>query len=240
MHENLPETVAAVGLHFGISPFREGATRALRQFSELYPLAVLSASILSEEAKKEEFAWGDEADWMLVVQSFSDRVLEYMSKHRTAPTADHVQNLAKESIYKFLEPKIPGEIRDEKKLTLIRDLLVSAFEGGSNYWYQVIKETLPRGTKKADFQKGGKMQPPNDYYHPYELIPTLPGGSLTIGNQEDDDEYKLDLAKLEKGLALYAHQFPERYNKALVDGDYDGDDGDLFLQLALFGKQVFG
>jgi hypothetical protein len=74
---------------------------------------------------------------------------------------------------------------DEKTEGIVRDLLVGAFEGGSNYWYRIESEKYPPGSKKEDFREGGRMQPPNPdgsqgYYHWSQLIPTFPGGQLVI------------------------------------------------------------
>lgn len=44
----------------------------------------------------------------------------------------------------------------------VRGLLVSAFEGGSNYWYVIDSYQLGGGYKFADFKEGGKAQPEGD------------------------------------------------------------------------------
>lgn len=60
----------------------------------------------------------------------------------------------------------------------MRDLLVSAFEGGSNYWYLINGKQLRAGLKMADFKEGGSQQPKGDYYHWSQLIPTVRGCAL--------------------------------------------------------------
>jgi len=123
----------------------------------------------------------------------------------------------------------------------VRDLLVGAFEGGSNYWYRIDGKTFPPGSKPADFKEGGRMQPPGEYYHWSELIPTYPGGSLTIrevGEGEGEAEV-LDLAALKRGWILLKEKHRESYDR-IMQGNEDASDGDLFLQLALFGEVVFG
>lgn len=134
------------------------------------------------------------------------------------------------------------EVRfDPKTEKMVRDLLVSAFEGGSNYWYRIESEKLPTGTKKADFKEGGRMQPEGEYYHWSQLIPTYPGGQLVIRDisEGEGETHVLDLAALRRGWLLLKKKYPESYKRVLEE-NYDANDGDLFLQLALFGELVFG
>ena len=70
------------------------------------------------------------------------------------------------------------------------DLLVSAFEGGSNYWIQEVISNPPAGTKYEDFKEGGKYEP-DDYYPAYQILPFV-GGSLTIIDNEDGTKYCLN------------------------------------------------
>lgn len=133
---------------------------------------------------------------------------------------------------------------DEKTEKMVRDLLVAAFEGGSNYWYRIDGKKLPPGTKIEDFKKGGRMQPrrpdgSEDYYHWSQLIPTIPGGQLILRETEGNEAVVLDLPAIKKGLMLMKQKYPKHYERAL-DESYDAGDADVFLQVALFDDVIFG
>lgn len=135
---------------------------------------------------------------------------------------------------------------DEETEKLIRDLLVGAFEGGSNYWYRIDSKKFPPGSKMEDFKEGGRMQPrrpdgSEDYYHWSQLIPTFPGGQLVIRDvgEGEGETHVLDLAALKKAWMLLKQKHPKIY-KRVIDESWDASDGDVFLQLALFDKVIFG
>lgn len=139
--------------------------------------------------------------------------------------------------------RVEGRL-DEKTEQMVLNLLSNAFEGGSNYWYRIDGKKLPPGTKMADFKEGGRMQPrrpdgSENYFHWSQVIPTIPGGQLTIRDTEGDEAHILDLPALKKGLILMKQKFPERYARVLDERD-DAEDADVFLQLALFDDVIFG
>ena len=136
--------------------------------------------------------------------------------------------------------KINVEIQiDEER---IKNLLVSAFEGGSNYWYVIDSYNLGEtGLKISDFAEDGKMQDPDNYYHYCQLIPFVPGCSLVIADSEDDDkkEYTLDRAALIRGLSVMATKYPKHFADFMVEDD-DATTGDVYLQCCLFGEAIYG
>lgn len=128
----------------------------------------------------------------------------------------------------------------------VRDLLVGAFEGGSNYWYRIESQKFPPGSRKVDFQEGGRMQPRRpdgspDYYHWSQLIPTFPGGQLVIRDvgEGEGETHVLDLSGLKKGWILLKQKYPKIY-KRVIDESWDASDADVFLQLAIFDDVIFG
>jgi hypothetical protein len=135
---------------------------------------------------------------------------------------------------------------DPKTEELVRNLLGSAFEGGSNYWYEIVSKKLPPGTQMKDFKAGGRMQPhrpdgSEDYSHWATLIPTFPGGQLAIrdASEGEGETEVLDLPALKRGWMLFKQKYPRNYQNA-IDGNDDASDGDVFLQTSLFGKVIFG
>lgn len=129
---------------------------------------------------------------------------------------------------------------DPQTEEMVRDLLVGAFEGGSNYWYRIESKKLPPGTSEKDFKEGGRMQPEH-YYHPLQLIPTIPGGQLVIREVSEGmgETHVLDLGALKRGLMLFKEKYPKKWKRAM-EGNADASDADVFLQLSLFGEVIFG
>ena len=112
---------------------------------------------------------------------------------------------------------------------MVEDLLCCAFEGGSNYWYMIDSFNYPEGAT----QKSLGIEFP-------QLELPFRGGSLTISDIEDGDTKKtLDIKAIENGLKLLATKYPSQW-QAFISENHDGDTGDVFLQLCLFGEVVFG
>ncbi len=143
-------------------------------------------------------------------------------------------------------PTIADEVMAGVKTTVeitlrrIRDLLCSAFEGGSNSWCRIKDRVLAEGVFIGDFRKGGRFNDPDDYWHPNQIIPTHPGCALIIDAPEDDDgkEYRLDMPALRKGLQVLADKYPHHF-AAILDESDDADTGDAYLQVCLFGECVY-
>ena len=108
----------------------------------------------------------------------------------------------------------------------VKDLMCSAFEGGSNYWYFIQEEH----GEEAEYT----------WEKPFE------GGYLMISDiQADDPQLKdkpvrLDLQAIEKGLKLLAAS--EDYRHHWCDFIRENDDAttaDVFLQFCVFGDVVY-
>lgn len=105
---------------------------------------------------------------------------------------------------------------------LFKDLICTALEGGSNYWYTIDYHNRIDG----------------EYYHE---IPFRPDGSLGITDLHGELEAPINLTeeKIIKAWELLRKEYPRHYQDA-VQENHDADTGDILLQLALFGKLVFG
>lgn len=130
-----------------------------------------------------------------------------------------------------------AEPTETQILQVIDNLLVTAFEGGSNYWYHIEDRNL-RGPQVT------RQVPPTDMspYWPVD-VPLDPNGYLLIRAEDhpgpENGLWRLDREHLFNGLALLQQRFPHHYADAITGND-DGTTGDIFLQLALFGEVVFG
>jgi len=123
----------------------------------------------------------------------------------------------------------------------IRNLLCSAFEGGSNYWYQIDGYQLAPGFSIEDFRENGRMQPENDYFHWSQLIPTIPGCAVKVSAPDAPElgQKLLNLETLQKGLDILTEEYPW-YIAIIINETDDAETGDVLLQCALFGDIIFG
>jgi hypothetical protein len=110
----------------------------------------------------------------------------------------------------------------------VADLLVGAFEGGSNYWIDSVEVVDRGGHAPAEFKKE----------YPRLVVAAI-YGALKFKPSEDDRAYALDRKKLTAGLALLAKRYPKRFASIVAEED-DAEDSDVLLQLALFGELVYG
>lgn len=95
------------------------------------------------------------------------------------------------------------------------NLLCSALEGGSNYWYMII-----------DSSKGGYMC----------SRPFVDGGFITITDNETTK--KLTSSDFDKASELMKEKYIKHYADA-INGHDDATTGDIFLQLAMFGDVIY-
>lgn len=115
----------------------------------------------------------------------------------------------------------------------VSDLISTAFEGGSNYWASVVSTQSPT---KIDFRS--ELFASDTEPHRFYDWPLNEGGSVTI-NVDWGCSGELNLQSIEKGLELLAEKYPKRF-VAICDEDYDAEDADVFLQLAILNEVVFG
>lgn len=119
-------------------------------------------------------------------------------------------------------------VRSHIEVTLtqqdIDDIMVTALEGGINYW-----------CRKAEVEEENRC---GDWGH--EQIAR--GGVLILHDAEGSEKWKLTLEKFLNGVKLYF----EQGNHVQVDdgridaSNIDSTDADCIIQLALFGEIMFG
>lgn len=106
----------------------------------------------------------------------------------------------------------------------IDDIMVSALEGGINYWC--------REAEVVEEKRCGNWG--------HEQIAR--GGSLILHDADSSDKWELNLEKFLNGVKLY---FEDGCHVKVEDnhidtGDMDANDADCIVQFAIFGKVVFG
>lgn len=118
--------------------------------------------------------------------------------------------------------KIEIEVPDET----IRDLLITAAEGGSNYWVARIRAERATGTSSFDVQ----------FYD----VP-LQGGAWLVLERDEDVPKRLDLASIKRAFELWPDKAPRTFGIFMRErGGSDADVADTFLQLATLGEVVYG
>lgn len=117
----------------------------------------------------------------------------------------------------------------------VADLLISAFEGGSNYWY-VIEEFIEPPTVVRHTGLDGVFR--------HVDYPLSEGGALVVSDAKGTDpkdvrKVRLDWPKIQEGLVVMARKYPRHFGHWMSEDD-DADTADVFLQCCLFGETVYG
>lgn len=128
--------------------------------------------------------------------------------------------------------------------TRIADMLVGAFEGGSNYWAginwdeSIEPEKIDFDQFKDDREFCGYDKECYSHVH----WPMSSGGRLYIydcGSYEDEFLGWLDNAAIEKGLKLIAEKSPSHFGD-ILSGNDDASTADVFIQYCVLGDIVYG
>lgn len=110
----------------------------------------------------------------------------------------------------------------------VKDALISAIEYGSGYWMMITETVCP------------------DEDHTLETIPLLEGGAWLVqdreenGKRELDEPVRVDAEAIGKGLQIMADKYPKTFADQFMDGDFDADTADVFMQCVVFGKVIYG
>jgi len=149
-----------------------------------------------------------------------------------------------------LESDTTIEIRQKVKLARIQDLLITALEGGSNYWYENADYEFPAEyvediNKLAQGVFRGYWAP---FYcgcltlqvkHEGDELPRWNGQSFEKVIAGDGMEWVIKQADLIRGLQTMADKYPRHMSDFMQEND-DADTGDVFLQCVCFGKLIYG
>lgn len=115
-------------------------------------------------------------------------------------------------------------------LSVVDNLITTAFEGGSNYWYMVSKSSVkkPKGFVR------------NENIH-YEFLDKVYQGSSCKVYDVENDEYlgEINNRAISRGIRLMFEKYPQLMADAIAE-EYDADSADLFLQMVVMGEVVYG
>lgn len=116
------------------------------------------------------------------------------------------------------------------------DLLCSALEGGSNYWYSEAHVYDPDQNLPAKLDCLDDIFNQSKYYR--AALCNVPGVSLRVKDDEGKS-YDINLRRLAEGFQVMHKKYPKHFADFIAGND-DATTGDVFLQCALFGELVYG
>ncbi len=130
----------------------------------------------------------------------------------------------------------------------MKGAICTATEGGDMAsWVKALDYRLRDDLSIEDFDHGGKMQDPEDYWGWVQLVPLVKGCALVLElhettecwDGEERDSFDLDLAALRRGAQVMSDDYPAYFHELFEDGG-DAVSGDLFIQCCVFGEAVYG
>ena len=120
----------------------------------------------------------------------------------------------------------------------IKDILCTALEGGIGYWACLLNDDPDWVAARNKLEKE-KGETPCYNEVAYEVLST--GHTIRFEDAEEDEEiYELTWEGLMEGLRMFEEERKESIHTLLEDGEFDADDADYVIQLAIFKKVVFG
>jgi hypothetical protein len=130
---------------------------------------------------------------------------------------------------------------------LVEGTIVTAIEGGSNYWYWVkVDENWFEVAKRYDIAEAKKETPPRLSLSPFSILISnallnVENFQMNVYDLEDTDERLGTLTKesFVKGCEICCSTYPQVWAN-IITGNYDADDADVLFQLAVMGDVVFG
>lgn len=112
-----------------------------------------------------------------------------------------------------------------------QDLLITALEGGSNYWYAIGDSPEFKALEKK----------PSEAYSERVFRFIENGGSLPIFDLELEDEFLGNLTKesFNKGAAVMLEHYKSHFANILTE-DWDAETADVWFQCCIMGDIMYG
>jgi len=167
-----------------------------------------------------------------VIDHFTN-IKNYTTSELKVLKAKTMQSLLDDEIELYLQEKERIKEREGKEISKenLYDLINTALEGGSNYWYHI--EHLP-SSLIYDIEATGK--PFADAVTDY----VFDGNSINFYDAEDDDFLgSLTMDNILDAISILKKDYPNYYDD-IIDDNWDAETADVFLQLAVLGEITFG
>jgi hypothetical protein len=108
----------------------------------------------------------------------------------------------------------------------LRDLLITAYEGGIDYWAD---------TDAPDKQGEDDRRTPSERW----ADAILAGGTVSVRELDDTDVMPFGLFNLRPGIAKTAIEYPDHFQDFVKD-NVDATTADVIVQMSLLGHVVYG
>lgn len=124
--------------------------------------------------------------------------------------------------------------------TMIRDLLITACEGGANYWVDEIgrpsfTDEMMEASRKLDEEDGFENGP---FYNSLLLGSTI---YVDFGDEGDGERRRvtINMDHAKSGLEIMSRKYPHHFANILSD-NHDAETADVWLQCTCFGELIYG
>lgn len=128
----------------------------------------------------------------------------------------------------------------------LQDLITTALEGGSNYWYLLNREATDK-IRKYKGRYVPEIHGDNEisFFKTLTeafLVAVMEGEVIPIHDAEDEDEKigEVSIASIKKGLEKMQADKRTELNYLLGGEDYDAGDADVVFQYIALGELVYG
>jgi hypothetical protein len=117
----------------------------------------------------------------------------------------------------------------------ISDQLCTALEGGSNYWYYLGDVDITHFINGETFVDNLMRSFKEDKNY------KLPVYDIESAEEFEDMDKLGDLTydSMAKAFSIMAKDYPQQLSNILT-GRYDGDDSDVWFQIAVMGEAIYG
>jgi hypothetical protein len=121
------------------------------------------------------------------------------------------------------------------------DLIITAVEGGSNYWYFLNEKTCNIISKYKGIRKDFHGDYFNGTFSEAILTAIMEDRKLIVHDIENEDEILGCLSKdsIEKGEEIMYNKYPQHFANILNE-NWDAETADVWFQLCVMGELVFG
>jgi len=124
-------------------------------------------------------------------------------------------------------------------LEQFKDVIITALEGGSNYWYMIdgrdYRDNLP--PKSPEMQSMSERIAYALYTDPNFILPVY--DAETADSKNPDLLGKVTQASMFKAFQIAEEDYPNAYEN-IMNEEYDADDADIIFQIATMGELTFG
>jgi len=164
------------------------------------------------------------------VELFNEILADYGVSWSVAKVENEIQS-------KDIKPNEVFEVKlmSNVKVEDIKDWLITALEGGSNYWYWIDETEVDKAEAYCKMVKWDEYPALSE-----RIFYAIKGGiNIEIKDKETMEVLgTLTWEKLQSTFEIMNAEYPNTWRN-LVTGEYDADDADIFFQIWTMGEVVY-